>query len=182
MNITIRLTIDNDLKKIIHIHKVAFKEEESVAELTAELLKDKTAEPRVSLIALNNDKPIGHILFTNCTIEGIAICPLMHILAPLGIIPEYQNKGVGGKLIKEGIKLLKEINSKMVFALGHIEYYPKYGFIKDAEKLGYIAPYPIPAKVADAWMVQSLTDDNELDFKGTIICANAMDEAEYWIE
>ena len=60
-------------------------------------------------------------------------------------------------------------------------YYPKYGFIPNAQRLGYPAPYPIPAKVADAWMVQPLTSKGLGNF-GQVICAKAMDAPEHWRE
>ena len=182
MKIKIRQTNSHDLDEIISIHEIAFGED-SVAKLTAELIKDETAEPIVSLIALDNDiKPIGHILFSNCSIDGILLCPLMHILAPLAVIPKYQNKGIGGKLIKEGIQQLKQMNSQLVFVLGHIDYYPKHGFINNAEKLGYPAPYPIPSEVADAWMVRPINKNGQLKYKGKVVCAEALDSPEHWRE
>lgn len=181
MNIKIRNTTTKDINDIIQIQKAAFGEN-SIEKLTDDLLKDETAKPIISLLAIDKYKPIGHILFTNCAIEGIVICPLMHILAPLAVIPEYQNKGIGGILIKEGIQVLKEINSQLVFVLGHIEYYPKYGFINDAKKLGHPTPYPIPDEVADAWMVQSLSNNKQFNYKGKVICARSMDAPEHWRE
>ncbi len=180
MSIEIRPTIEKDFDDIIEVEKRAFGED-SVAELTAELLNDKSAEPYISLLAFENDKAVGHILFTKCSINDIENCPLMHILAPLAVIPEYQKQGIGGLLIKKGLELLQDINSEIVFVLGHLEYYPKYGFIPSAERLGYPAPYPIPAKVADAWMAQSL-NSKELTNFGKVICARAMNKPEHWRE
>ena len=180
MSIKIRPTIESDFDNIIEVEKRAFGDD-SVAKLTAELLNDKSAEPYISLLAFENDKPVGHILFTKCSINDIENCPLMHILAPLAVIPEYQKQGIGGLLIKKGLELLQKINSEIVFVLGHIEYYPKHDFIPNAERLGYPAPYPIPAKVADAWMVQPLTSKGLGNF-GQVICAKAMDVAEHWRE
>ena len=105
----------------------------------------------------------------------------MHILAPLAVLPEYQNKGIGGMLIAEGLMRLKEIGSKVVFVLGHITYYPKYGFINDAGNLGYPAPFHIPEKVKEAWMVIPLTSDGLIN-KGKVICAKAMNSPEHWVE
>jgi len=180
MNIKIRPTTGKDFDDIIEVEKRAFGED-SIAKLTAELLNDKSAEPYISLLAFENDKAVGHILFTKCSINDIENCPLMHILAPLAIIPEYQKQGIGGLLIKKGLELLQDINSEIVFVLGHIEYYPKYGFIPNAERLGYSAPYPIPTEVKDAWMVQPLIPKVLGNF-GKVICAKAMDAPEHWRE
>jgi putative acetyltransferase len=180
MNIKIRPTTENDFDDIMEVEKRAFGED-SVAKLTAELLNDKSAEPYISLLAFENDEAVGHILFTKCSIDDIKNCPLMHILAPLAVIPEYQKQGIGGLLINKGLELLQDINSEIVFVLGHIEYYPKYGFIPNAERLGYSAPYPIPAKVADAWMVQPLTSEGFSNF-GKVICADMLNKQEHWRE
>lgn len=180
MDIVIRETHKNDFEDIIQVEISAFGED-SVAKLTAELLSDKSGEPKISLLAFDGERAVGHILFTKCYIKDLENCPLMHILAPLAVILEYQNRGIGGLLINRGIEILKAMNSQIVFVLGHIEYYPKYGFINNATKLGYEAPYPIPSKVADAWMVQSLSNDN-FQNHGKIICADAMNKPEHWRE
>ncbi len=180
MNIKIRPTIENDFDDIIEVEKRAFGED-SVAKLTAALLNDKSAEPYISLLAFENDKAVGHILFTKCSINDIEDCPLMHILGPLAVIPEYQKQGIGSKLVNEGLKRIKELGSEMVFVLGHKEYYPKFGFLANAERLGYPAPYPIPAKDADAWMVKSLTTTGLANF-GKVICADMLNKPEHWRE
>ena len=181
IDIEIKNTVENDLTSVLKIHKLAFPDEPSVAVLTDDLLKDDTAEPRISLLAYDADKPVGHILFTKASIENGDDNTLMHILAPLAVLPEYQNKGIGGMLIAEGLKRLKEIGSKVVFVLGHIHFYPKHGFINDAGNLGYPAPYPIPEDVKDAWMVMALTSEGLIN-KGKVICAKAMDSPEHWSE
>lgn len=180
MEIIIRETKENDFNDIIDVEKRAFGED-SVANLTGDLLNDKSAEPRISLLAFHGNKAVGHILFTKATIENRKIDTLMHILAPLAVIPEYQNQGIGGLLISEGIKRLQKVDSKIVFVLGHIEYYPKHGFIPDATNIGYSAPYPIPTEVKDAWMVMPLSTAGLTNF-GNVICAKAMDAPEHWRE
>jgi putative acetyltransferase len=180
VDISIRETHEKDFNDIIEVEKLAFGED-SVANLTADLLKDESGEPSISLLAFDGKYPIGHILFTKATIEPSISDTLMHILAPLAVIPEYQNQGVGGLLISDGIKRLQKIGSKIVFVLGHIEYYPKHGFIPDAANLGYNAPYPIPTEVKDAWMVMPLSSSGLTNF-GKVICAKAMDKPEHWLE
>ena len=78
MNIKFRPTIENDFDDIIEVEKRAF-DKDSAADLTSELLNDKSAEPYISLLAFENDKAVGHILFTKCSINDIENCPLMHI-------------------------------------------------------------------------------------------------------
>ena len=181
-NIQIRETRPEDYNDIIQVEYDAFGGREDVVDLVKGLLPDETAEPRVSLMAFYQDKPIGHILFTKAHFSEGDNPALLHILAPLAVIPEFQNRGVGGLLIKEGIKRLKTIGSKLVFVLGHADYYPRHGFIPNAAPMGYPAPYPIPPQYDNCWMVQALSEDGLNVGKGKIGCAKAMDAPEHWTD
>jgi len=167
---------------IIAVEKSAFGHDKE-ADLTAELLEDKTGKPLLSLLAYYEEKAVGHILFTRCYIDEITIDqPLFHILAPLAVIPEYQKQGVGGLLMREGFNRLKEMGSLIVFLLGHIEYYPKHGFIPDAREYGYNTTYPIPEEVKDAWMFLSLTAEKFPIKRGRVLCCNELNRPEHWRE
>lgn len=177
--IQIRQTNTNDFDNIMNVEKQAFGYDKE-AKLVAELLEDRTAEPRVSLLAFYNNKAIGHILFTRAYIEGIEECPMIHILAPLAVIPEFQGKGIGKLLINTGFQLLKEKGTHLIFVLGHKEYYPKCGFIPDAKSLGYPAPYPIPEEYADCWMVIPISKKSFDVGKGKIKCSEVLNRIEHW--
>jgi putative acetyltransferase len=176
-NITIRETEASDFADIMNVIKQAFGYHKE-AELTAELLADPTAEPRVSLMAFAGDEPVGHILFTSAYFDGREESPMMHILAPLAVKPEYQRQGVGGMLIRAGVERLRAMGSKIVFVLGHKEYYPRHGFTPDAEAAGYPASFPILEEFKDCWMVQSLGAEEV--GKGRIACCEAMNKPEHW--
>lgn len=64
-------------------------------------------------------------------------------LAPVSVLPEYQNKGIGSKLIRESLNIAKELGFKSVIALGHDKYYPRFGF-KPASTWGIKASFPVP--------------------------------------
>ncbi len=85
-------------------------------------------------------------------------------------------------LIKAGHEILKERGTDIVFVLGHMEYYPKSGFIPDAKKIGFSAPYPIPDEYANAWMVQALNPKGFVIDKGSVICSNELNKPEHWRE
>ncbi len=67
-------------------------------------------------------------------------------LAPLSVLPNYQNKGIGSKLINEGNKIAKELGFKVVIVLGHEKYYPKFGF-KKASDYNIKASFEVPDNV-----------------------------------
>ena len=77
------------------------------------------------------------------------------MLAPLAVVPECQKQGVGGTLVKHGLELLSKSGVDLVFVLGYPEYYTRHGFAPAGVR-GFDAPYPIPEKNSDAWMVFEL--------------------------
>jgi putative acetyltransferase len=174
----IRTSTHDDLDAILRINAAAFGQDEE-ANLVGELLDDDTAKPRVSLLAFDNDAPVGHILFTRVTLEGADVAAA--ILAPLAVLPTAQGKRVGGRLIRTGLELLAEAGTEMVFVLGHPGYYPRYGF-QPAGVLGFDAPYPIPPEHAGAWMVQELVPGAIDRTAGKVRCADALDHPELWSE
>lgn len=180
-DIEIRETTADDFADIIEVEKLAF-DHNAEAEITAELLSDASAEPRLSLLAFIDQKAVGHILFTRAQIEGADPQPLAYILAPMAVIPEVQSRGIGGLLIEKGAEILAKRGTKLIFVLGHKEYYPRHGFAQNAQGEGYPTPYPDPAPphYAQYWMIRRLTCDKLPT--GRVICANTLNKPEHWQE
>lgn len=87
---TFQITDESDASDIREVETRAFGFSKE-ADLTASLLEDESARPALSLLARHEGKAVGHILFTRATFKGEMDSPLMHILAPLAVIPEYQD-------------------------------------------------------------------------------------------
>ena len=179
----IRHSHKSDRFGIEQIHKTAFGKVEGpvIAGLVNDLFDDKTAEPRLSLVAIRNQKIAGHILFTKANIRQSPISVSASILAPLAVHPEAQATGVGSLLIKEGLSRLKKNGVDLVFVLGHPDYYPRSGFTP-AGKLGFKAPYPIPEENAGAWMVIELSSGTIGKAKGIVECSDVLNQPEHWRE
>ena len=178
-NMIIRKAKDSELDTVLMVERSAFGSEEE-AVLVRGLLKDESAMPTVSLLAFENETAAGHILFTRARLEPEA--PLsVYLLAPMAVVPEFQRQGIGSALIQKGLQVLFDAGVDLVFVLGHIAYYPRFGF-QPAGVMGFEATYPIPEKNADAWMVQALEPDIINRFSGKVICADTMNRPEYWRE
>jgi len=183
MNLQLRKSLEKDREAITDVVITAFGnvEGQEVTDLIFNLLEDPSAYPLLSLVATTNDRVIGYILFTSTRIRHSHRMVPSAILAPLAVHPEYQEQGIGGQLIKEGLKQLKEAGVELVFVLGHPGYYPKYGFTAAGIK-GFDAPYPIPSENSDAWMVQELHPGSIVCISGQVICAKALNDPKYWRE
>jgi len=183
MNDEIREAIETDKQGITDVIVAAFGEEEGqvIDKLVWDLTEDPSAQPMLSLVATHEGRIVGHILFTNTSINTSQGTVSSTILAPLSVHPSYQRQGIGGRLIKAGLERLKENKVELVFVLGHPSYYPKFGFIT-AGVNGFEAPYPIAPKNSEAWMVQALRPGAIEQISGQVLCANAMSDPKYWQE
>ena len=88
----------------------------------------QNCEGRLSLVALREDRIVGHILFSPATIESEDRTVRGMGLAPMAVLPEYQRQGIGSELVRAGIKKLRIMGCPFVIVLGHPEYYPRFGF------------------------------------------------------
>lgn len=179
----IRVATESDNSEILSIHNQAFGKEKGpvISKLVDDLLVDETAKPILSLVAVSNNKLIGHILYTKVVITQSESSVYAQILAPLAILPGYQKRGIGQELINEGLKRLKTSGIELVFVLGHPSYYPRCGFAP-AGKQGFEAPYPIPEEHSAAWMVQALNGDILGNINGKVKCSRALNEPQHWRE
>lgn len=90
----------------------------------------ETARPNVSLVAEKEDgQIIGHILLTPASIHAPHDDVMGMGLAPMAVHPDYQRLGIGSKLLKAGINAIAEMGYPYIIVLGHVDYYPRFGFV-----------------------------------------------------
>lgn len=176
-----RPSTDADLTSLCDLHEQAFGEEEGpeIADLVRRLLVDETARPLLSLVAEAEHEIVGHVLFTNVLIERSPVPARARILAPLAVLPDWQKRGIGGGLIREGLTRLSNADVGLVFVLGDPAYYGRFGFVPATDR-GLVAPHPIPAEHPDAWRVHELTPGLLGQVRGNVECARTLSRPEYW--
>lgn len=164
----IRPEIKEDYSKIYKINKLAFKSDEE-PRLVEAIRKLENFIPELSLVAIKNDKNVGHILFSPITIESKNHS--VHALAPIAVLPEFQNQGIGSELVKHGLKECKRMGHKIIILFGHPNYYPRFGF-SSARAKGLESPFPVSDEV---FMVIELVP-NALDgISGMVNYSSAFD-------
>lgn len=123
--VTIRREIvGHDLPAILRINERAFAESGgsySFADL-------RNRDDVVSLVAVRNNQVFGHVLFTPTALEtDVGDIPGMG-LVHLAVDPDQHRKGIGKKLVLEGINILKALQCPYIIVIGVIGYYPQFGF------------------------------------------------------
>ena len=105
----------------------------------------------VSLVAVHQERLVGHISFSPVTVVGAPEGLRAVGLAPMSVLPEFQNRGIGSQLVHEGLETCKRQGEAVVVVLGHAAYYPRFGFVK-AKEYGLDNEY----RAVDSFMVLEL--------------------------
>ena len=84
-------------------------------------------------------------------------------LAPMGVLPEYQNRGIGSDLVERGLERCHELGERIVVVLGHPDYYPRFGFRPELA-----ADLESPWTGSGAFMALELTDGALDDVAGPV--------------
>jgi putative acetyltransferase len=148
----VRAEREEDYSAIEALNRVAF-EGDSEARLVAKLRQTDDFIPDLSLVAVQYELIVGHILFSPITIEAESSVVPALALAPMAVLPRFQNKGIGSALVRAGLEACRRLQHKIVVVVGHPEYYPRFGFVP-ARAHGIEAPFPVPD---EAFMLLALT-------------------------
>jgi putative acetyltransferase len=105
-----------------------------------------------SLVATDDDRVVGHILFSTLDVAVDGRRPRVAALAPLAVLPEYQNRGIGSRLTETGIATMREAGQDAIIVLGHPEFYRRFDFVH--ETVAHIAS---PFSEHEAFMGLELT-------------------------
>lgn len=107
-------------------------------DLVVALRKGEAFVPELSLVAENEGKILGHIMFT---VGNINDRPIL-VLAPLSVLPGYQKQGIGTALINKGHQIAKKLGYQYAVVLGSEKYYPRLGYLPAAQ-FGIKAPFAV---------------------------------------
>ncbi len=153
--INIRQEIPSDMAAIHSVNKQAFNGREAEANLVDVIRNSEKFIPELSLVAEEDGQILGHILFSHIHIETENGQLPSLALAPMAVLPEYQQQGIGSKLVRQGLAVCKSLRHSIVIVLGHPGYYPRFGFSAVMAKL-LECPF---GDCGDGWMALELIPD-----------------------
>ncbi len=120
----------DDAPAIRHVHSQAFYGD-SEARLV-DMLRD-AGRVTLSLIAVVEDRVVGHVLFSPVTAEPHPGASRWAALGPIGVLPGYQGQGVGSRLVSDGLAACRSKSCDVVVLLGAPGYYSRLGFVRASD-------------------------------------------------
>lgn len=133
-DVLIRREVPDDISAIDVVHRAAF-DGEVEAKLVRALRADAGWLPALSMVAVDGDEVVGHVVCTRATIDG---SPALG-LGPLGVLPARKRSGVGSALMHAVLGAADALDETVVVLLGHTDYYPRFGF-RPATEFGIVPP------------------------------------------
>lgn len=161
--VEIRQEEANDFPAVYNINSKAFKRKVE-ARLVDRLRLSEAFVPELSLVAIVDNRIVGHILFTEIMIVDKNKETPSLALAPMAVDPDMQHHGVGTQLIRSGFNKAIDLGYKSVIVLGHAEYYPKHGFVPTS-KWQIKPPYHVPE---NSFLGVELVENGLSGVKGTV--------------
>lgn len=159
----IRQERTEDRDAVYRVVKTAFEQAEftdgNEHNLVEALRRSESFIPELSLVAMEGETVVGHILFTRAAVGDTEVLAL----APLSVLPGYQRQGIGLALIAEGHRIARQLGYSYSVVLGHADYYPKAGYVP-ASRYGIQAPF----EVEDANFMAISLNDEPVSLQGTL--------------
>lgn len=128
----IRRERQEEFPQIYDLVKIAFQTAKvsngKEQDFTDQLRSEDNYIPELALVAEEENKLIGHIMLTETYIVSGSDKFKSLLLAPISVVLDYRDKGVGSSLIKESFRLAKEMGYTSVLLVGDPAYYHRFGF------------------------------------------------------
>ncbi len=113
---------------VLELNRLAFKGDEE-ARLIKNLARDNSIF--ASFVAVEGDEVVGHILLSplHLVVSGKRVDAVA--LAPMCVTPGRQKEGIGSQLVRHGIEQMNLAGQAAIIVLGHVNFYPRFGFRHD---------------------------------------------------
>ena len=167
-NLVIRSEQIEDYAAIAETNTLAFRRENE-SQLINKIRESDRHVPELSLVAELNNQIVGHIMFSYIDLVDEETTKIL-ALAPVAVLPEYQNRGIGSLLVKTGLEIAEKMSVPMVMVLGEPKFYHRFRF-KPASKYGIDSPFDVGNEY---FMVKFVTHEGH-NYRGKIKYPAAFD-------
>lgn len=139
MTTAIRAERPTGLEAVRRVHTAAFADDGLVGDLVAALRTTAATLAPVCFVATAGDSVVGHVMLSASRLDAPPRLVDVYVLSPLGVLPEFQEQGIGTALIRHALAAARELPAPLVFLEGSPDYYGKRGFER-AGDLGFRKP------------------------------------------
>lgn len=138
-NVVVREERPDDVLAVSTVHELAFGglDEARIVDAVR-----RAGEASLSLVAVVDDRVVGHVLFSPVTVDG-SPAPSGLGLAPMAVHPEFQRRRIGTRLLRASLERCRAMSTCFVAVVGHPEYYRRFGF-RRASGVGLRYEHPVP--------------------------------------
>ncbi|NMO51937.1 N-acetyltransferase [Actinoplanes sp. TBRC 11911] len=130
---------DGDHAAVREVHARAFGDGDRVPRLVDSLREARASLGPLSLVAVVGDRVVGHVMLSACRLDALPRLVDVFSLSPLGVLPEFQGRGIGTRLVASALAEADGSRIPLVFLEGSPHYYGKRGFA-DATAAGFRPP------------------------------------------
>ncbi len=131
MDLRIRAETSADLPQIEAVTIAAFLKAPHTSHTEQHIVNALRAAGKlsISLVAEIDGAVIGHVAISPVSISDGATG--WFGLGPISVLPAYQRRGIGSRLMHEALRALRERGASGCVVLGEPEYYGRFGFQAD---------------------------------------------------
>jgi putative acetyltransferase len=131
MRVEIRREAETDIPAIVAVTAAAFLSAPHTSHTEQFIVNAlrKAGKLTISLVADSAGTVVGHVAVSPVSVSDGT--PGWFGLGPISVVPEHQRHGVGSRLMRETLRILRENNAAGCVVLGAPEYYSRFGFRAD---------------------------------------------------
>lgn len=153
-----------------NLHRAAFGDHgRLVVDLVEDLRRTITGDDGLSLVALDGEAVVGHVMFTRSLLDAPRRLVDVQVLSPVSVLPQRQGQGVGSALIRRGLDVMAARSVPIVFLEGPPKYYTRFGFEPGVD-LGFRKP---SLRIPDAGFQARRLSAYETWMTGTLVYSDA---------
>ncbi|MCY1513394.1 Acetyltransferase (GNAT) domain protein [compost metagenome] len=112
----------------------------------------------VSLVALDDGEPVGHVALSPVGISSGATG--WYGLGPISVTPGHQGEGIGSRLMEAALAELRDLGAEGCVLLGDPGYYSRFGFVV---RPGLVLP-GVPAEYFQALSLRGNWAEGEVSY------------------